>query len=278
MDIHYDSPQDIAAFLKERNLWLKKRFGQNFLVNPGARKRLIDLLELSGGEDVWEIGPGIGSLTVDLLDTSNRLTLFEIDRGLVRVLKELFPGIHVIEGDVIKTWPEALSSLGRPDRLIGNLPYSSGAAIILSFIRHWFAPERMVLTLQREQARRLAARPGDKSYSSFSVLVSALYGVEQAGDLQPGSFFPRPEVVSRIVVLTPRRDRVVTRRDTFFKLTEDLFRSRRKTIKNNLEHGTLAASLGAERILSVFRDHGVALSMRAEELPVETIASCAEAL
>lgn len=278
MGINYDSPGEIAGFLKERGLWLKKRFGQNFLVNPGARRRLIELLRLTGDESVWEIGPGIGSITAGLLEQCRDLKVFEIDRGLVRVLTELFPGLCIIEGDVIDTWPGVYASAGVPGRVFGNLPYSSSAAIILSFLERDFLPQRMVFTLQKEQAERMAASPGSGSYSSFSVLCSACFRIEQAGDLKPGSFFPRPEVMSRIVVLTPNNGFAIERKDLFMKLTRDLFAKKRKTLRNNLASGSLAAEWGQDVLFETFEECSVPLSGRAEELPAALIAGCADTL
>ena len=276
VEIHYDSPNEIASFLRERNLWLKKRFGQNFLVNPGVRKRLVDLLHLTGEENVWEIGPGIGSLTVYLDEKADRLTVFEIDYGLIQVLNELFPELTVVPGDVVDTWPGIYEKEGLPDRVFGNLPYSSGAAIILSFIERGFAPERMVFTVQKEQAERMIAAPGSRAYSSFSVLCTAFYHLEVAGDIKPGSFFPRPEVTSRIVVLTPNRELTIRHKDVFLTLTRDLFRQKRKTIRNNLESGNLATIAGKGLLFSALEGCSLDLSVRGEELSVHTIAECAD--
>jgi len=278
MQIHYDSPADIAAFLRERNLWLKKRFGQNFLINPGIRKKLLDLLDLSGEETVWEIGPGIGSLTAGLLERSAKLTVFEIDWGFIRVLRELFPGLSIVPGDVVNTCPQVFHAEGIPDRVFGNLPYSSGAAIILSFIERRVVPEKMVFTVQKEQAERMAALPGNGAYSSFSVLCTGFYQVEQQGDIKQGSFFPRPEVLSRIVVLTPNRKLEIQYPDIFIMLTGDLFRKKRKTIRNNLESGTLLVETGKDLLFSAFEHCSVSLARRAEELSPEVIASCADTL
>ncbi len=278
MKINYDSPAAIAAFLRERDLRLKKRFGQNFLINPGIREKLLDLLNLSGEETVWEIGPGIGSLTAGLLERSAKLTVFEIDWGFIRVLRELFPGLSIVPGDVVHTWPQVFDSKGMPDRVSGNLPYGSGAAIILSFIKRRVIPERMVFTVQKEQAERMAAVPGNGAYSSFSVLCTGFYQVEQKGDIKQGSFFPRPEVMSRIVVLTPNRDLEILYPDIFVTLTGDLFRKKRKTIRNNLESGTLQAETGKDLLFSVFEQCSVSLSRRAEELSAEIIAACADTL
>ncbi|MBN2050502.1 MAG: ribosomal RNA small subunit methyltransferase A [Spirochaetales bacterium] len=276
MKVNYDSPADIAGFLKEHHIWLKKRFGQNFLVNPGARKKLADLLDLSGHETVWEVGPGIGSLTAELLPLSRRLKVFEIDRGLSRLLRDLFPAIDLVEGDVLKTWKKCLEEDGPPDRVIGNLPYSSGAAILISFIQGGLSSPKMVFTVQREQALRMAALPGSKDYSSFSVVCSSAFRIEQAGDLHPGSFFPRPEVMSRIVVLTPREDLQIQRKDVFYLLVRDLFHHKRKTIKNNLEKGVLITLVDKEALFSTLEEISLSPKVRPEDLSAHDLARWSE--
>ena len=126
----FDSPRVLKRLLEERGLTVKKRYGQNFLINSGARKRIVDALELRGGELVWEIGPGIGSVTSKLIGRNIRLFAFEIDRGFVRVLTEAYPHLAdftIVVGDFIKTWPAVRDSSGEPDLIVGNLPYSSAA-------------------------------------------------------------------------------------------------------------------------------------------------------
>ncbi|MDR0784729.1 MAG: 16S rRNA (adenine(1518)-N(6)/adenine(1519)-N(6))-dimethyltransferase, partial [Treponema sp.] len=88
--LNYNAPSAIKAFLDERGLSAQKRFGQHFLVNEGARAKLIEALDLHAGDAVWEIGPGLGAMTRLLLDRGARVTVFEIDRGFVGALHTLF--------------------------------------------------------------------------------------------------------------------------------------------------------------------------------------------
>ena len=193
-------------------------------------------------------------------------------------MRELYPELDVREGDAVDTWPGVWASEGTPDRLFGNLPYSCGAAIIGSFIEEGLCPPRMVFMVQKEQAARMTAKPGSPSYSAFSVLCASAFSIEQAGDVKPGSFFPSPAVISTIVVMKPNTAFRIARKDLFLALTKDLFAKKRKTIRNNLATGRLAAQAGSDILFSVFQDLNVALSLRAEELPAETIAACSDRL
>jgi len=258
---------------------MTKRFGQNFLINPGARKKLLDLLELQGSETVWEIGPGLGAMTHMILPLAEDLTLFEIDRGFCRVLPEIFAdtaGFRLVEGDFLKTWKAQWEARGTPDAVLGNLPYNVGSVMILALLKEGCLPDRMVFTVQKEVAQRMAAKPGTKSYSSFSVLCQYQCEVAYLGDIQAGSFYPPPRVVSSLVRMKPHRKYPQEYRSLFFDLANDLFAARRKTVKNNLVSGTVAGTHGIGPVLSALEESSISEGARGEELEVDAIFRLAE--
>jgi 16S rRNA (adenine1518-N6/adenine1519-N6)-dimethyltransferase len=125
--------------------------------------------------------------------------------------------------------------MGKPDKLIGNLPYSSGSAMIVNLIKENCLPNKMVFTLQKEVAERMVASPGSKKYSFFTVVCNSALHIHLQGDIGPASFFPRPEVISTIVVCTSSPlHSTIKNRPFFYELTAKLFSVRRKTIKNAL--------------------------------------------
>ncbi|MDL2228749.1 16S rRNA (adenine(1518)-N(6)/adenine(1519)-N(6))-dimethyltransferase RsmA [Treponema sp. OttesenSCG-928-L16] len=232
--INYDSPVSLRAFLDGRDMGMQKKFGQNFLINPSARERLLDALAFSPGEHIWEIGPGLGAMTSGLLERGGIVRAFEIDRGFIEALKELFRDnerLFVVEGDVLKTWP--LETEAAP-YLLGNLPYNIGAVLLADFIekRRYF--RRMVVTVQRETAQRMTASPGSKDYSSFTVLCSSVYKVRPLMVLKGSSFYPEPKVDSQGVCFD-LKENIASYPSCFYPLVRALFSSRRKTIKNNLQ-------------------------------------------
>ncbi|MFI3257545.1 MAG: rRNA adenine N-6-methyltransferase family protein, partial [Spirochaetales bacterium] len=174
-NINYNSPTMLKAFLEFHNMAMQKKFGQNFLVNEHARKKLTDALELSSGTRVWEIGPGLGALTQCVLQRGAKLTAFEIDRGFSAILTDIFKDeilaeqFTLIQGNVLKTW-KAESEKFVPERLCGNLPYNIAAVLIADMISASVRFERAVLTVQKEVAVRMSAKPKTADYSSFSVL------------------------------------------------------------------------------------------------------------
>ncbi|GHT73366.1 ribosomal RNA small subunit methyltransferase A [Spirochaetia bacterium] len=291
--LNYDSPQALRRFLDERGLGMRKMYGQNFLVNPKARTMLLDALDIETGARVWEIGPGLGAMTTGLLERGAAVTAFEIDKGFIAVLEELFGGnaaFTLVPGDVLKTWPGICAHSGRDepsgrgDYLLGNLPYTIGAALLADFIGKNRFFKRMVVTVQKEVARRMAARPGSKDYSSFSVLCASAYRVTPLSVLKGASFYPEPRVDSQGVRLDLRTDIDPSAYPVWFKpLMRCLFSSRRKTVKNNLQTfvssvvnvpglsvaGLSIAELSAEALAAA----GIPPNERAEQLDLAAFVS-----
>ncbi|MDR2247263.1 MAG: 16S rRNA (adenine(1518)-N(6)/adenine(1519)-N(6))-dimethyltransferase RsmA [Treponema sp.] len=283
--INYDSPQAIRSFLEERGLGMRKRLGQNFLINPNARRQLLDALDAGPGDRVWEIGSGLGAMTRPLLERGAVVWAFEIDGGFITALREFFggnPAFTLIEGNVLKTWRAAPPG----DYLFGNLPYTIGAVLLADFIEKNRFFIRMVVTVQKEVALRMAAKAGSKAYSSFSVLCASAYRITPLLVMKGASFYPEPRVDSQGVLFDLRTDRDPATYPAFFKpLVRCLFASRRKTVKNNLERFALSLAGSAvnrkemsELCGTALNDAGIAPNERAEGLGVDEFAALALSL
>ena len=272
----YNSPASLRAYLKEKNLGMRKKYGQNFLINPDIRKKLLDAFEIKPGETVWEIGPGIGSMTEGLLERGANLTAFEIDPGFAGILRELFgenENFMLAEGDVFKTWPAV--PVNGDVSLFGNLPYNIAAVLLADFIEKKRFFQKMVVTVQHETARRLAAKPGNGDYSSLTVLCSLVYRISPLMVIKGASFYPEPHVNSQGLRFDLLKD-FKTPPKYFNAVLRCLFASRRKTIQNNLlnfvssvimKNGAEAKTETAREIVSeVFRVSGISGSRRAETL------------
>jgi 16S rRNA (adenine1518-N6/adenine1519-N6)-dimethyltransferase len=276
MEINYDSPLALKAFLEERGLGMRKKFGQNFLINRDARRKLVDSLGPEKGEGVWEIGPGLGVMTGDLLDRGCRVRAFEIDPGFIGVLREFFgdrESFLLVEGDVLKTWRPQEGA----DYLIGNLPYNIAAVLLADMIEGGRFFRRMVVTVQREVARRMAAKPGSADYSSFSVLIGSAYRANPLMVIGGSSFYPPPRVDSQGVLLEllPPEERAGS--PLFYPLVRRLFSSRRKTVKNNLQSFVSSRTGDDARSLSsaALESCGIKPEERAENLSVARFAELA---
>jgi 16S rRNA (adenine1518-N6/adenine1519-N6)-dimethyltransferase len=268
--LNYNSPTEIRRVLEALGVRLQKRWGQNFLVNRGARQAIVSLLEPESADTVWEIGPGLGTLTVLLLPHVRLLLAFEIDRGLIRYLQESFAdrgNFRLVAGDALKSWRSVYREQGVPDKIVGNLPYSSASALIASLAENRVAAKKLVFTVQRELAERMTAEPGTKSYSSFSVLCQVTYSISRRMQLRPGSFFPAPEVHSTVLLLEPNTEAAeIPHWDAFLRCLRLLFRSRRKTMRNNLLAAGGATAARVEGLDEIFDEMGIDSRSRSEEL------------
>lgn len=237
----YNSPIALKSFLDDHGMTMQKQFGQNFLVNENARKKIVDALDVKEGTKVWEVGPGLGSMTDEILRRGVNLTAFEIDHGFARLLREFFENytkenrFELIEGDVLKTWKKYFNEKGTPDRFFGNLPYNVAAAIVADTINEGVRFDKMVVTVQKEVAQRMTSKEGSENYSSFSVLCQWAYDITNVSELAGGNFWPVPNVVSRAVLMTKKDDFPRCKNpELFMKMIRQLFSSRRKTIRNNM--------------------------------------------
>ena len=276
----YNSPIALKNFMDENNMAMQKKFGQNFLVNADVRKKLIDVLDVKPGMKVWEVGPGLGSMTSGLLERGVNLTVFEIDHGFARLLTQFFEeyansgNFSLVEGDVLKTWPKFAKENDIPERFFGNLPYNVAATIIADTITKGFRFDKAVFTIQKEVGQRMNAKPGTEDYSSFSVLCQWAYDVKPVMDLAGGNFWPVPNVASRAVLMTKKEDFPKCENPELFrKMVRQIFALRRKTLRNNLSRFVKAKI--CDEALKIA---GIEPSIRAENLSVEDLLKLSDAL
>jgi 16S rRNA (adenine1518-N6/adenine1519-N6)-dimethyltransferase len=276
--LNFSSSKEIDEFLAAHGLSVNKRFGQNFLVNPGAREHLVTTTVRGNPATVWEVGPGLGALSDPLAAAGVGLALFEIDLGFARVLTERYadrPQVRVICGDFIETWVAEYERSGFPDVIVGNLPYNSAAAIVLRLFEAE-CPSRLVFTVQSEAAARMTAKPRSSAYSSFTIICRTGWEITTLGKLGPGSFHPRPRVDSTMIELIPRNEPLFCGRSFFLDFCRCLFHARRKTIRNNLSRCTCLESMCESDLAAVLSDVGVSASARAEEFGPSLVVSLAE--
>jgi 16S rRNA (adenine1518-N6/adenine1519-N6)-dimethyltransferase len=264
----FDSPSELRRFLSERGLALKKRFGQNFLIDHNVRRRILAELDLHPGERVWEIGPGLGAMTELILNSGVELRCFEIDHGFVRVLQERYgdrKGLSIVPGDAVKTWKTFRSEM--PSKVFGNLPYASGATLIGDFLEHRFLPGQWVFMVQKEVGRRMDATPGSSEYSSFSVLCQTFTRIQILFDVPPEAFYPRPRVVSTLLRMVARKEPLSLGNEKLFVgVLKAAFAQRRKKLQNTLGPFLHALALDA---CEVFERAGIDPARRGETLSSE---------
>jgi 16S rRNA (adenine1518-N6/adenine1519-N6)-dimethyltransferase len=262
--------------MADRDSWLaqlaglgirpRKGLAQNFLVDPAHRARIVAAAELSSQDAVLEIGPGPGVLTEMLAEQAGRVVAVELDDRLVPFLRERFAGqphVTFIHDDILKVDPGALMGEWPGYKVVANLPYYITGAVIPHLLEAQPPPALTVVTVQREVAERMVARPPDMSLLALGV---QFYAFPQIVDRIPaGAFYPAPKVDSAVVRLRRRDEPAVpgVSANSFFRVARAGFSQRRKQLRNSLGSGL---GVGAARAESWLAAAGVDPQRRAETL------------
>ncbi|GMV54248.1 MAG: ribosomal RNA small subunit methyltransferase A [Betaproteobacteria bacterium] len=245
----------------------RKRFGQHFLVDTTAIRRILDAFGPAREDNVVEIGPGLGALTRPLLERLTHLHVVEIDRNLVAELRAEFPPerLTVHAADALKF---DFSALGENIRLIGNLPYNISTPLLFHIASQASALRDALFMLQKEVVDRMVAQPGDAAYGRLSLTLQARFRMRRLFVIEPGAFRPPPKVRSAIVRLEPEHQSVVAAADMplFEAIVAAGFQQRRKTLRNSLSRW-----LGSDDFARLSLDPG----QRAEALDIDTYARIA---
>ncbi|SFC14735.1 16S rRNA (adenine1518-N6/adenine1519-N6)-dimethyltransferase [Marinospirillum celere] len=218
----------------------RKRFGQNFLQDPGIIRRIVRAIGPGPKDHLVEIGPGMGAITELLVESEAKLDAIELDRDLIPGLKVKFfnqANFQVHEADALKFDFASLQREGQPLRILGNLPYNISTPLIFHLLSYEGVVQDMHFMLQKEVVERLAAQPDTGQWGRLSVMAQYFCQIEQLFLVPPDCFHPKPKVDSAIVRLTPRAEKeaVVTDLDAFAHLVRQAFAQRRKTLRNNLK-------------------------------------------
>ena len=262
--------------LKKFNLRASKRLGQNFLIDAEVVRKIVDAAEISEGEEVLEIGPGIGTLTQGLLEAGAKVTAVELDKKLPAVLQETLEGYEnfkLIQGDILKV--NLAEIFSTEFKVVANLPYYITTQILLTLLEKKLPIKKIVTMVQREVAERMTAAAGSKIYGAMSVAVQFRSDVRIAFDVEPSSFLPRPEVTSSVVICDVRENKFkVSDEEFFIKVVRGSFGQRRKTILNSL----IGAGFPREKVLQSLQSAEINFERRAETLTIEDFLNLAENL
>ena len=246
----------------------RKRFGQHFLTDAGYIAAIVDRIDPRPGQALVEIGPGLGALTQPLRERCGRLTVIELDRDLAARLRRQ-AGLDVIEADVLNVDFAALAlRLGRPLRLVGNLPYNISTPILFHLLGAAAQVEAQFFMLQSEVVDRMAAGPGSKTYGRLSVMLQWRYRIERVLDVPPEAFEPPPAVDSAVVWMQPLAVVALPDAGVLGELVTSAFSQRRKLLRH-----TLGRWLEAKKFTGAFDTQ-----RRAEEVPVNEYVALARAV
>jgi len=260
--------QEIKETLNANRLRLSKSLGQNFLHDRNQLRRIADAADLAVGDQVLEIGPGLGALTQILVEKGAIVLAVEKDRRLYDLLEVRYRGF----ANLTLVHEDALECLRKDSRnwadwkLVSNLPYSVASPILVELAQSNGCPERMVATVQLEVARRLAASAGDPDYGVLTLLIRSRYDVAGWFKIPAPCFFPAPNVDSACVTLVRRRDPLLSpeQAEPFGKIVKRGFSQRRKVMLK-----LLRSDWPAERLASAYVQLGLAPDIRAEKVSLE---------
>jgi len=245
-------PMDAEALLRRYHLHAHKGLGQNFLQDPFALEAIVAAAEIQPTDKVLEIGPGLGSLTRYLAVSAKEVIAVELDEKLIPPLKTVlapYQNVHMIQGDILKLAPNDL--IAENDYLVvANIPYYITSVVIRHLLESEPKPRRIVLTVQKEVAQRICARPGDMSLLALSVQV---YGAPRiAAQIPAEAFFPAPKVDSAVLVVDIYPTPLIKEEllGKFFRLVKAGFSQKRKTLRNSLSSGLHISPTHAAELLT----------------------------
>jgi 16S rRNA (adenine1518-N6/adenine1519-N6)-dimethyltransferase len=248
----------------------KKSLSQNFLIDPNLQRKIVEAIEPGPGDRVVEIGPGQGALTGHLAGRVEHLTLVELDDGLAAQLQEKYAGRHdieVVHADALDVSVAQLAGTV-PFKVIGNIPYGITTPLIFHVLNERPRPQVMVLTVQKEVADRLAAKPGTKDYGALTVGVQSVAEVELLFKITRQAFRPRPDVDSMTVRITPLDPPPlsVEEEQALRTLTRAAFSRRRKQLQRVLRQAP-EYSLSSDELAGTFASLAIDPTVRPDALP-----------
>lgn len=272
---------DIRELCAQLNIRPTKTLGQNFVNDPGTVRNIVRNAGVQAGEQVLEIGPGLGSLTLALLEAGAQVSAVEIDPPLAQALpttaQARFPEakLQVFTADALTiTGPESIGG-ATPVRLVANLPYNVAVPIVLTVLEKLPSIQTVLVMVQAEVADRLAATPGNKIYGVPSAKVAWYASARRTLTIGRNVFYPVPNVDSALVKIErrPHPDTAATR-EQVFAVVDAAFAQRRKTLRQAL--AGLAGSAGAAQ--EALERAGVSPTARGETLDIDQFAAVAQQL
>lgn len=264
--------KDVEQLLQINNISVKKKFGQNFLLDKNILNKIVTTLKEEDMKNVIEIGPGLGFLTKEIVKKSSNLVLYEIDDEMVGYLSTLnlkntkIRNIDVLKVDLEKELKENFNE--EHISLVANLPYYITTAILTKFLTETSKVDKMVVMMQKEVAQRICGKPKTKDYNALSVFIQYYSNAKIAFNVPPQSFYPAPDVESSVVFI--ERKEITNKalcEEEFNKFVKDIFSQRRKTLLNNISK----TNINKDIVKEVLEEKGYSLSLRSEELSVDEI-------
>ncbi len=285
-------PRITREFVSRYDFDFRKRFGQNFLVDEGVILRSLDAAGVDKNDVIFEVGPGIGTLTQYLCEKAHQVISIEIDKNLIPILQETLDGcdnVEVINEDVLKVDLLELAKnydAGRPSdgakhplKIVANLPYYITTPILMGLFRQKVPAQSVTVMVQKEVADRMTAQCGTKDYGSLSIAVQYYSAPHIVELVPPTSFIPHPKVTSAVVTMELYEQPPVRARDEelFDSIVRAAFEQRRKTLVNALGNSR-AVPFNKEQVTEALTRLQLSPTIRGEKLSIEDFVSLSDQL
>ena len=261
--------------LEENGFFMKKKFGQNFLIDQNILSGIVSKAEINKNVNVIEIGPGIGSLTEHLLENANHVISYEIDNTLIPILTKqfaLYDNFTLINEDILKA--DIKSDIKKyfnndyPVYVVANLPYYITTPIIMHLLENIPEIKRYSVMVQLEVADRIVTNKGGKDYNNLTIAIGYRAKTYKAINVSRNVFMPKPNVDSAVVIfdIYDEKPYKVNNEKFFFDLIRKAFANRRKTLVNNLNQGY---NISKEEAVKILEEMNLSSTIRSEALSIE---------
>lgn len=256
--------------LKNYNLSINKLRGQNFLISDKVLKNIIGVSDLKNGENVLEIGPGLGTLTNAILESGANLISVELDESFIPILEKIkliSKSFNFIKKDILKLnlEKELPKEFLNNYKIISNIPYNITSRFLRIFLEINFAPRKIILMIQKEVAERIVN--SDKKWSKLSVMCNFYSEPKIEFYVSRNDFYPSPEVDSAVISFSNiSKNKYMVDEKKFFQIVNIGFSSKRRTLLNNLKSGL---KVDKKIIEKAILDNNLDINIRAEKLSLD---------
>ena len=264
--------------MENYNIRFKKKFGQNFLKDSNKVKKIVNLSDIDNKSLVIEVGPGGGIMTKELALKAGKVIAYEIDKELENELAiklSSYDNVDVIFRDFLEANLQEDINKYQFDKLffVSNVPYYITTPIIMKLIKSKLYFNKIVMMVQKEVGDRFSTKPGNREYSSITVLLNYFYDIQKEFFVSRKEFVPQPKVDSVVISFTEKKEKLYLKDFNFFeKVLRDSFQYKRKNIRNNLKKYDLKI------VEEVLKKYNFDLNIRAEMLPLEVFVDLANEL
>lgn len=262
------SPKKTKEILEKENIVLKKKFGQNFIVDENIIDMIIKKANIDKDTLVLEVGPGAGALTYKLAQNAKNVLCYEIDTTLKPLLEnnlKEFTNVNIIYSDFLRE--NVTLEIEKYDfkklYVVANLPYYITTPILVKIIEDQLPLDKIIIMVQKEVGDRFRAKPNSKDYNSLSVYLNYYFDIKKVLDISRNVFIPKPNVDSIVIEFTKKKRPYLKDEKTFFKLVRDSFKQKRKNLRNNLQGYDL------NKIAEILKKYNFDLMVRAEQLDLD---------